>query len=162
MISKYFDRACGRYVLMALSTLLVLAGAQPVQAAPTMREVAKQLICTCADCGRQALDQCPDSCADGRERRAVVSKLLAEGKSTDQIRVYFADTFGDETLGDPLPRGAGKLAPIVPLAAVLLGAIPFALFARSRRRPTKIKKGGSAASNSHDPRVDAALKDYDY
>jgi cytochrome c-type biogenesis protein CcmH/NrfF len=172
MTPKYFKAP----LLSVLFALLMLCGAlRPLQAAPLdsnapeVREVAHQLICVCPDCGHQALDQCPDTCKDGRERRAVIAKLLGEGKTSQQTIVYFADHFGEETVGDPLPRGTGKLAPLVPLLAILGGAIPFALFARSRRPKTSVvptlrrpKAAAKTKSTSDDARLNAALEEFDY
>lgn len=154
-------------------------------APPTVSQVAKELVCDCPDCGRQALDQCPN-CEKGREYRALIAERLKQGQSKEQIINYFADTYGEHMLGNPRPRGFGQAAFALPALAVVLGIVPLALALRSRRRAgrevrdgaarkttsrkAESSKGRAAPSSSaapaltaaDDARVAAALRDYDF
>ena len=166
-------------VLAFAFCLFTFAFAPRAHAAPTVSDVAKELVCDCPDCGRQALDQCPN-CEKGREYRALIGERLKQGQSKTQIINYFADTYGEHMLGNPRPQGFGQMAFALPAMAVLLGIVPLALTLRSRRKTgqadatvgvavTRVKsarKVGSSASaalaSADDARVAAALRDYDF
>ncbi len=159
--------------------LFTFAFAPRAHAAPSVSEVAKELVCDCPDCGRQALDQCPN-CEKGREYRALIAERLKQGQSKTQIINYFADTYGEHMLGNPRPQGFGQMAFALPALAVLLGIVPLALTLRSRRktgqaggnerpagaRSKAARKAGSSApatlAAADDARVAAALRDYDF
>lgn len=163
--AKYFG-------VLFLAVLMLFASAVKMQAqAPSpVRQVAKLLICPCPDCGKQALDQCPDGCHEGKEHRDEIAALLKQNKSQDEILKFFATTYGAHMLGDPPREGFGALASWVPYSAIVFGLLPLFLIARSRRVRTspsiaikaKGRAGKSKAAATEDPRLAAALKDFDY
>jgi cytochrome c-type biogenesis protein CcmH/NrfF len=128
-----------------------------------VRTVARELVCPCPSCAKQALDQCHKGCADGQKYRNVVAGLLEQGQSKDQIIQHFAKTYGQQMLGNPLPQGSGKWAATVPYLAVFLGLIPLVWVGRSMSKPRKRKKKMPVANpENDDPELTAALRDYDY
>ncbi|HEX8834398.1 MAG TPA: cytochrome c-type biogenesis protein CcmH, partial [Abditibacteriaceae bacterium] len=97
-----------------------------------------------------------------------------KGKNKDEIITYFADTYGEQMLGTPRPTGFNQAALLMPLAAVALGMIPIGL-ALSRRKKNTVSvplasqsttenstNNSAAAAPPEDPRVAAALRDYDF
>ena len=134
-------------------------------------DVARELSCDCPDCGKQSVDQCLTKCETGRKHGAAIAAQLKQGRSKEQILNWFADTYGEHLLGNPRPRGLGKLAPLVPYLALLVGLIPLTLVLRSRRRP-KTKVGVASPGQTSpqpagqeapdDARLTAALRDFDY
>lgn len=54
--------------------------------------------------------------------RLVVAEQLAEGRSGDEVRAWFADRYGDDVLLDPPRRGAGWLLWLAPLALLGMAA----------------------------------------
>ena len=164
--SKYFHA-------LAIACLMLVGTAANLRAqtAPTVRQVAKLLICPCPDCGKQALDQCPDKCHDGKEHRDEIAGLLAQNKSQDEILKYFSTTYGAYMLGDPPREGFALYASWVPYGVAILGLLPLFLMARSRRprgpqessAKTKARSNkNKSAASVEDPRLAAALKEFDY
>lgn len=158
--------------LVGLATFLLSLGAVAVQAdtsAPpkdTVTSVAKELICDCPDCGKQSLDQCA-KCGIGQKYRKVIDSQLKEGKTRQEILTYFANTYGEHMLGNPRPQGFNRTAVLLPGLVALLGLIPLSLILSHRRKATAAapNAGGQPRSNEpavEDPRVAAALKDYDF
>jgi cytochrome c-type biogenesis protein CcmH/NrfF len=139
-------------------------------------EVARELVCDCPDCGKQALDQCPN-CEIGRKYRAVIDGQLKQGRTKSQIIAYFATTYGDHILGTPRPQGFGRAAFTLPAMAVFMGLLPLSIVLRRRKRkhasfdaPTDSDSSRSDAVSldatakpvAEDPRLAAALRDYDF
>ncbi|MGW0435618.1 cytochrome c-type biogenesis protein CcmH [Micromonospora sp. NPDC003197] len=84
--------------------------------------------------------RCPacagESVADSRSpiaaaMRDVVAAQLADGRSPDEVRAYFAERYGPEVLATPPNRGLGLLLWVVP-ALVLLAVVVAAI--RPHRR----------------------------
>lgn len=149
------------------------------QAAPTIvtpasarvSSVARELVCDCPDCGKQALDQCPN-CEIGRKYRAVIASQLKQGRSKAQIVEYFGNTYGEHILGTPRQQGFGRTAFTLPALAVLMGLLPLSVVLRRRKRdarnaPVDVRRNDASSENAspkmaEDPRVEAALRDYDF
>lgn len=81
--------------------------------------VARQLYCPV--CENIPLDVCPtQACAQWRD---LIRQKLSEGWSADQIKVYFADQYGERVLATPrASTGFNWLLIPVPVAAFLAGA----------------------------------------
>jgi cytochrome c-type biogenesis protein CcmH len=143
-------------------------------AAPvTVKDIAKEMICPCPDCGKQALDQCP-SCAVGEKLRGEIATMLQEGKTKDQVMTQFAATYGDDILGDPPARGFAKYAAWMPFIAAACGLLPIAciLILSGRRRKARRTTAAAAIAKTtptpaaspatDDPLLRQALRDFDY
>lgn len=92
--------------LLALAATLAFVGivwAQDVQP-PTddqVNDVAKELYCPV--CENITLDICPtQACAQWRN---LIRKQLAEGRSKEDIKSYFAEQYGDQVLAAPPMKG---------------------------------------------------------
>lgn len=157
---------------LGLFLFLAVHSAGPVQAdsnaepKDSVTTIAKQLICDCPDCGKQSLDQCA-KCGVGQKYRKIIDTQLKEGKNREEILTYFADTYGEHMLGNPRPQGFNKTAMLLPAIAAFLGLIPLSIILSHRRknRTAAPRVSGPAAGNepvAEDPRVAAALKDFDF
>ncbi len=109
---------------LVLSTLGV-ATVSAQESTPTDDEVnaiAKQLYCPV--CENTPLDVCPtEACRQWREE---IRKLLAEGKSEEEIKKYFVDYYGARVLAEPPRSGFNWLVYVVPPMVIVAGI--FALF----------------------------------
>lgn len=142
---------------------------------PGLEEVADELICDYPSCSKESLHECT-TCEYAKKYRKEISTMLDEGKTKQEILDHFADTYGEHLLGNPRT----PVATVVPFAVVLLGLIPLAIMARSAyhqrkqksQRPVENKRAKAPAKAStsqkhepgeiEDPRVAAALRDFDY
>lgn len=155
--------------------LLVLAWALPtlIQAAPAtptpnqVDAVAKELWCPL--CNGVRLDNCDlQACV---QMKQVIAQKLAAGESTEQIRTYFVQQYGDVVTGVPANQGFNLVAWYLPVvgAVVGLGILAYLVYTYVyiRRRPTPGAAGagepGSEAGTKDEylRRVDEELKKYD-
>lgn len=135
---------------MLLSVLLALAAAAPAPlvasaAAPpartTLNDVEDELMC---DTCNVPLNIAVSPRAD--QERAEIRRLIAEGKTKQEILDTFAAEYGPNILADPRGGGTAAASRIVP-AAILLGAlIAIALALRRWRRRRGLAAGGAAGS----------------
>jgi cytochrome c-type biogenesis protein CcmH len=122
--------------------------------------VARQLWCPLCG-GRLRLDSCElKACAQMKE---VIAIKLAEGEDAQSIRAYFLEQYGPQVLGEPPRQGFNWLAWILPVAAVVGGAV--FLWSRLLRmsRPLRQRPGtvASADTDEHERRLDEELAHYD-
>jgi cytochrome c-type biogenesis protein CcmH/NrfF len=141
---------------------------------PSVMEVARQIVCQCPDCGKQTVDQCAPGCSEGQRHRKTIEEQIAQGKTAAQVINYFGDTQGEQMLATPRATGFGLAAYVLPALFVLLSLVPLGLVLRSRRRKEEIVAHGTGSVDSatettgaskpgaDDPRVAAALRDYDF
>jgi cytochrome c-type biogenesis protein CcmH len=106
-------------LLLGLTTSIVRA--QTPQPLPVtddqVNAVAKQLYCPV--CENIPLDVCPtQACVEWRE---LIRTKLAEGRSPEWIKDYFAQQYGDRVLAQPPARGLNWLVYILPPLAILAG-----------------------------------------
>ena len=154
------------FALLSLSAASA-APQNPPQTSPaaptaTVTEVARELICDCPDCGKQALDQC-GKCEVGQKYRDAIAAELKQGKSKAQVISYMATTYGGHMLGNPSATGFNRSALLMPALAVLLGIVPLGL-ALARRKTVKRgtpKNDEPPLATPEDERVSAALRDLD-
>jgi cytochrome c-type biogenesis protein CcmH len=108
-----------------------------------VNDVAKDLFCPV--CESTPLDVCPtQACADWRE---VIRTKLSQGESPEEIRAYFAEQYGVRALAEPPREGFTSAIWILPIAAVLFGAVFFARYLRNLRATSE----GPVAFNDSDP-----------
>ena len=96
-------------------------------ATPTqIKEIAKDLVCLCGTCNRESLSTC--LCNYGVAQRDKIGQEIDIGKTNNEIIQGFTLEFGDVVLASPRAEGVNLLAWIIPIVAVLLGAIILRLF----------------------------------
>lgn len=105
-----------------------------------VRSVAETLRCpSCV--GESAADSTAPLAAGMRE---VIGDQLAAGRTSDEIRAWFAARYGEEVLLDPPRRGAGWLLWLLPLVGAPVAAW-VALRGRERRAAATVAAGTAGA-----------------
>jgi len=150
-----------RVAALVMTTLLALAAPAVAAACPrtTVGEVEHEVMCL--ECG-VPLDVAENS-LQAKQQRAFIERQVAACRSKDQIKDSLVAQYGDRVLATPKAKGFGLTAYVVPIAAVLLGALAIALAVRRwRRRPSA---PAAAVAGPSDPqeaaRLEADLKRYD-
>lgn len=115
-------------MLLVFGLLILLptfpAGAQNVVSDDEVNAVAKELYCPV--CENTPLDVCPtQACQDWRD---VIRTQLAEGRSPDEIKDYFALQYGDRVLAEPPAQGFNLLVWLLPIGAIFIGGVFFINF----------------------------------
>ena len=135
---------------VVLFTTLLLAGAASA-APPNAADLEAELVCPVCE---TTLDQ---SNAPVAERmKAFIRTRIAAGDSEQDIKDALVSQFGPEVLAKPPDGGFGLLAWLLPLTAVVAGAVVvgFLIYSWSRRR------GPPAAADDHlDPQLERLVDD---
>lgn len=122
--------------LLLVATFLTSAGAQQVELQDRVFEIAGQL--RCPVCVSESV---ADSNAQlAQQMRQLIQQQLEEGRSEAEIYAYFTNRYGDWIMLDPPKRGVHLLVWLLPVVALLAGAVALTLavrrwLARSRERP---------------------------
>lgn len=123
-----------------LSGTVFAQGEQP--GGPTddeVNSVAKQLYCPV--CENVPLDVCPtQACAEWRE---LIRLKLSEGWDTEQIKLYFAEQYGDRVLAAPPARGFNWLVYILPPLAILAGVYVLFRAVKAWRQPVAVDQSAN-------------------
>ena len=137
-------------------------------ATPTqIKEIAKDLVCLCGTCNRESLSTC--LCNYGVAQRDKIGKEIDIGKTNNEIIQSFTLEFGDVVLASPRAEGVNLLAWIIPIVALLLGAIILRLFVIRRvdtSTPYSNEVGNTLSSDSRlddkqQKRLQNELKQFD-
>ncbi len=120
-----------RFALVAVLGLLVLAGSSAA-APPKAADLESELVCPVCE---TTLDQ--SNAPIAQRMKAFIRARIAAGDSEDEIKDALVAQFGTEVLAKPPGGGFGLLAWLLPLAALVVGAVAVAVLIRtwSRRRP---------------------------
>src|SRR4029079_7139804 len=129
------------------------------------KDMQSEIICMCGTCGRTRIGEC--TCSDAAAMREEVAKLVADGKTREQIYAYFIAKYGSqEPLASPIDEGFNRLAWFFPYLIGATGAASIAVvaFRWSRREETK-EASETPAQTTEDPtlreRLDDELRDLD-
>lgn len=152
-----------RLAAIAALLLALLAAAPALAQEPktSLYEMESQVMCvTC---------RTPLAVANGPQadsERALISRLIAEGKSPDEIKDALVLEYGERVLALPDDEGFNLAIYIVPIAVVLIGLVLLAvLLPRWRRRARALAGAPSALGPDLDPadarRLEDDLKNYD-
>lgn len=142
-------------LIVALAAVLLVVTPASAQT-PTPNEinaVARELWCPL--CNGVRLDNCDlQACIQMRE---VIAEKLMAGESTEQIKAYFVEQYGDVVLGAPSRTGFNLIVWLFPvLAAVVgLGWMAYLVAMWRRRQPARQPAPAAAASGP-------AVSDDDY
>jgi cytochrome c-type biogenesis protein CcmF len=128
---------------------------------PLERDLQHEIICMCGTCGRRRIGEC--TCSMAAEMRAQVAKLVAEGKSREEVYEYFMAKYNsEEPLASPIDRGFNRLAWALPYVVGSIGAIGAVVLARKwshTKETTPADADGTAASAARDPQLEERLAD---
>jgi cytochrome c-type biogenesis protein CcmH len=158
-----------RIILIAICLLLTaICSSPPLLAqgdttdisADEVNEVAQHLWCPLCG-GRLRLDSCElKACGQMKELIAI---KLAEGEDAESIRDYFLEQYGPQVLGEPPREGFNWLAWILPVVAVVGGAIFLWTRLQEMTRPRSAAPARVAGGeiDERERRLDEELARYD-
>ena len=133
---------------------------QPVPSDDQVNAIARQLFCPV--CENTPLDVCPtQACHDWRE---LIRQMLAEGKTSGEIKQYFVDHYGARVLSEPPQAGLNWLVYVVPPVAFLIGVFLLFKAFRTWRRVSKesaveaVAGSEPAAENEYASRLEEELR----
>jgi len=147
---------------LAVLVAIALALFAPVAAAEggaSLTEIEKQVMCPV--CG--TLLQLAESPQAQRER-AFINRLIAEGKSEDQVKDALVAEYGDEVLALPPDSGFSLSAYLVPIIAFVIAVVALAVGVLRWRRggsDGSSPSRGAGPSGEDADRLDADLARYD-
>jgi cytochrome c-type biogenesis protein CcmF len=127
------------------------------------RDLQTEIICMCGTCGRKRIGEC--TCGLAAQMREEVAKLVAEGKTREQVYEYYIAKYGSqEPLASPLNKGFNRLAWLFPYLIGATGAMVLGVLAfRWSRREAAPEEPAPAVAD--DPllheRLDDELRDLD-
>ena len=153
-------RRAGTTLLLALA-LLAPAGALAETPRTTLSDVEDEVMCPI--CGT-ALNVAGAPQAD--RERAFIRRLIAEGKTKDEIKDALVVEYGDNVLGVPRNDGFGAAVWLVPAAVVALLLALAAVFVprwrrRSAQRPGDVAPAGPALSAADAQRLEEDIARYE-
>ena len=121
-----------RRVLVAIAVALAFAApAAASESHPTQHELESELICpTC----HTTLDQ--SNAPVAQQMKALIAQRIVAGDTKSEIEERLVDDYGRSVLAKPDTKGFDLLAWVLPIAALLVGAVVVGLAAWrwSRRR----------------------------
>jgi cytochrome c-type biogenesis protein CcmH/NrfF len=148
-----------RVAMIALALLAVTAPSAGAAQRASLTEIEKQVMCPV--CG--TLLQLAESPQAQREK-AFIQRLIAEGKSEDQVKDALVAEYGDEVLALPQHSGFSLSAYVVPIVAFLVAAVALAFGVLRWRRAGSAGRGKPAPAGPEGDdadRLDADLARYD-
>jgi cytochrome c-type biogenesis protein CcmH len=105
-------------LFFAVRPSAIVLAQQPTPSDDEVNAIARQLFCPV--CENIPLDVCDTEAC--RQWRDLIRQMLAEGKTEEEIKQYFAENYGVRVLSEPPTEGFNWLAYIVPPVAFLAGA----------------------------------------
>jgi cytochrome c-type biogenesis protein CcmH len=122
------------YALMAVAILAALVIGVVDQRDDRSTEERMQDVAATIRCPQCRSQSAADSDASTAQAvRVEIAERIDDGESDDEIRDYFASTYGEEILLTPPASGVGALVWIVPVVAVVAAAGGLALAFRRWR-----------------------------
>jgi cytochrome c-type biogenesis protein CcmH len=148
-------------IALALVGLAALAVAAPAQAAiprATLADLEDEVMCPI--CGTLLeLSQAPQA----ERQRALIRRLIAAGRSKDEIKDRLVAEYGSEVLATPDDSGFDLAAWVVPIVAFVIGAAALAVAVGRWRRRGLPAPGAEveAPGREETERLDRDLARYD-
>lgn len=144
--------------VLILVLLPVLAYGQSLE--DKAKDLEGKIIAPC--CWSQPVSQHYSQAAD--EIRLEIRRMLAEGKTSQQILDYYVARYGERILASPRPQGFNLLAYVLPYLSLGLGMVGLALVLKhlkGRVRPVAAVQGVSAdaADSKYAERIDRELRE---
>ncbi len=129
------------------------------------KDLQSEIICMCGTCGRKRIGEC--TCSEASAMREEVAKMVADGKSREQIYAYYIAKYGSqEPLASPIDEGFNRLAWFFPYLIGATGAAGVAVVAfRWSHREALPDSSQAVPDAGEDPalreRLDDELRDLD-
>lgn len=97
------------------------------------RTTAVASLLRCPVCQGLSIQDSPSELA--QQMRGVVRDQLAAGRTPEEVKQYFIEKYGEWILLEPEAHGFNMLVYILPVAAVIVGAVVVVLAVRRWSRP---------------------------
>ncbi len=147
--------------LSALILLLVAVSfaAETGKGKDTIREIEDRLVAPC--CWSQPVSQHDSEIA--AQIRDEVSKMVAAGKSREEILDFYVAKYGERILVTPRAKGFNTLAYILPWAALPIGIWVLILLFRKMRSPSPVPVPAPApvTDSRYDSIIEKEMKEMD-
>lgn len=148
--------------LVAMLAVLATGPAGTVAATPqtSVSEISSEVMCPV--CGTLLeLAEAPQA----QRQKAFIARLVAEGRSKEQIKDALVAEYGNEVLAVPRGSGFDLSAYVVPIVAFAIAVVALALGVLRWRRAGAESDGGPPSAAGPSPedseRLDADLARYD-
>lgn len=125
-------RARWSLLALLLSSAVAQLGAQTPPSSDSLLEARVRALASelrCPVCQGESIQDSPAELA--QEMKAIVREQLAAGRSSDEVKSYFVEKYGEWILLRPKAQGWNVIVYALPVAALLFGA---AVIARATRR----------------------------
>ena len=134
-----------------------LGGAQAATPKTSLSEISSEVMCPV--CGTLLeLAEAPQA----QREKAFISRLVAAGRTKEQIKDALVAEYGSEVLAEPEGSGFDLSAYLVPAIGFAIAVIALAIgVARWRRRPGERPPPTSRPDGDDDERLDADMARYD-
>jgi cytochrome c-type biogenesis protein CcmF len=135
---------------------------------PLEKQMQRDLVCICGDCGHKNLAEC--TCSIAARMRSELAQQVSLGKGRDEINAWFVERYGSqEPLGAPIDRGFNRLAWFVPYLVGGAGLLGVAIVVGRWRREgavpssadTSSAEKGTVPDSALNARLDDELRDLD-
>jgi cytochrome c-type biogenesis protein CcmH len=142
------------WVVLAVVTVGALAlgtfsGTTPQTPADRVQALSTSI--RCPQCLGQSVAE--SDVTVSREIRRDIARRVEEGQTDDEIRAYYASSFGDDALLSPPTEGIGSVVWILPVVVVIAGGLGLAVALRRWSAGA-----GGAASADDRALVEGALR----
>jgi len=152
-----------RVLPVALAMALALLAVGPAGAATpqtSVSEISSEVMCPV--CGTLLeLAEAPQA----QRQKAFIARLVAAGRSKEEIKAALVAEYGNEVLAVPRGSGFDLSAYVVPIVAFLVAAVALALGVLRWRRESRVsaeeRPGEAGPSPEDSERLDADLARYD-
>ena len=143
-----------RLAALAAALLALALPAATTATNASLPDIEDEVMCTI--CGTTL--QLSNSPQAERER-VFINELIAQGKSKEQIKAALVDEYGPEVLAVPDDEGFDLIGGwVLPVVAVIVGAVLVALAARRWRRDQRRDEAEAPAAAGPDPSSDEAKR----
>ncbi len=143
-----------RLAALAATVLALALPAAATAANASLPDIEDEVMCTI--CGTTL--QLSNSPQAERER-VFINELIAQGKTKEQIKAELVDEYGPEVLAVPDDEGFDLIGGwVLPVVAVIAGAVLVALAARRWRRDQRRDEAETPAPAGPDPSSDEAKR----
>lgn len=151
-----FFHACRKFVVLSVLAITPVALAADRE---RVKEVAGNFICICG-CN-QLLTGCNHlNCPNRGPMLDEVAQLIDQGKSEEEIIAAFSEKYGLTVLSSPPTSGFNLTAWVTPFAALAIGAMAVAFFARRFRARWRPEPAATAETAMLKDRVEEELHKY--
>jgi len=151
-----------RVGLLALFALALLAPVAGAAEQTTLGEIEEEVMCPV--CGTLLqLAEAPQA----QRQKAFIARLIAEGRSEEEIKDALVVEYGDEVLATPKGSGFSLSAYLVPIVAFIVAVVALAVGVMRWRRAGGGGPSDRGGAGRRDPsgedsdRLDADLARYD-